>query len=136
MSGWIRCGRGEKHWGRWGAAGLWLRSGDSVLLQYRTGTQHSGTWGIPGGARNPGESPIDAALRETQEETGIEPGSVQTGRLYTDDHGGWSFVTVTATCPSPLPVRHSHEGENHWTPIEDLSGLPLHPGLARTWRAL
>jgi 8-oxo-dGTP diphosphatase len=133
---WVSCSRGETHWGQYGAAGLWLRSGDHVLLQYRTGTQHSGVWGIPGGARKPGESPIDAAIRETREEAGIQRSSIRTGWVHVDDHGGWIYTTVTATCPELLQAVDNHEGRNRWTPIEDLPGLALHPGLAATWRAL
>lgn len=44
------------------------RSG-RILLAHATETSH---WDIPKGQGDPGEAPIDAALRELREETGIE----------------------------------------------------------------
>src|SRR4051812_42191040 len=90
--GWVRCASGHRHWGRFGAAGLLVRAGadtadpfDSgnpgtpanaaegrplILLQHRAlWSHHGGTWGLPGGARDPGETAITAALREAAEET-------------------------------------------------------------------
>lgn len=40
-----------------------------VLLAHATETSH---WDIPKGQPDPGEAPVDAALRELREETGIE----------------------------------------------------------------
>ncbi|MGN6665702.1 MAG: NUDIX hydrolase [Trinickia sp.] len=40
-----------------------------ILLAHATETSH---WDIPKGQGDPGEAPIDAALRELREETGIE----------------------------------------------------------------
>ncbi|NIL75243.1 putative Nudix hydrolase NudL [Rhodococcus sp. B10] len=51
-----------------------------VLLTQRAATlrQHSGQVAFPGGATDPGdESPIATALREAQEETGLDPSGVQ-----------------------------------------------------------
>ena len=51
-----------------------------VLLTQRASTlrQHSGQIAFPGGATDPGdESPIATALREAQEETGLDPRGVQ-----------------------------------------------------------
>ena len=68
--GWVECACGRRHWGLHGAAGLLLarRSpagrGWDVVLQHRAlWSDQGGTWGIPGGARAPGESAVDAALR-------------------------------------------------------------------------
>src|SRR5215475_2887940 len=41
---------------------------DEILLIRRT---DNGNWAVPGGGMDPGESITDAAVRETQEETGI-----------------------------------------------------------------
>lgn len=64
----ITCDRGCAHFGRWGAAGVLLLSGDLVLLQLRANSHHSGTWSTPGGSLDRGETPVQAALREVQEE--------------------------------------------------------------------
>ncbi|MCD7437270.1 NUDIX domain-containing protein [Streptomyces lincolnensis] len=47
-----------------------VRSGDRVLLGLRANTFGHGTWGLPGGHLEPGESLTDAAARELEEETG------------------------------------------------------------------
>jgi 8-oxo-dGTP diphosphatase len=79
--GWAVGTDGTRRWGTLGAAGLFLttRENDTTLLlvQHRaTWTNFGGTWGIPGGAVEVGESSVQAALRETQEETGVDPDDV------------------------------------------------------------
>jgi len=61
-------------WGEQGA-GAYLVAEDTgrVLLTLRSGlVNEPGTWGIPGGAIDPGESPSAAARREVQEELGYD----------------------------------------------------------------
>lgn len=48
---------------------LLLDESGRVFLAHATGTAH---WDIPKGGAEPGESPLEAALRETREETGLE----------------------------------------------------------------
>lgn len=51
------------------AAGFLIRSGDKFLLGRPTGHKH---WSIFKGELNEGELPLEAAIRELEEETGIK----------------------------------------------------------------
>lgn len=136
--GWVFCDAGHRHWGRFGAAGLLLHHGGRVLLAHRAEwSHHGGTWGIPGGARNSDESARAAALRETAEETGLDTALVAVDGESTDDHGGWSYVTVHATLttaePLPLTPADAESTELRWTPVGEVTALALHPGFAAFW---
>ena len=60
--------------------------GPDLLLTERSATMrsHAGQPAFPGGASDPGEDAIAAALREGQEETGLEPASVLPVALFPD----------------------------------------------------
>ncbi len=141
--GWVVCERAHRHWGRYGAAGLLVRhrgpDDDAVLMQHRADwSHHGGTWGIPGGARDSTEHPVHTALRETEEEAGVQPEEVRVRGLRYDDHGGWSYTTVLADADHRLDARPTG-GESvdvRWTPVEEVTALPLHPGFAESWPAL
>lgn len=142
--GWVRCEQGHRHWGRYGAAGLllWHRPDDepaAILLQHRAlWSHHGGTWGLPGGARNSGESVQQAALREAVEETGLDTAQLVVAGTSVDDHGGWSYTTVIAAAPHRLPARavSGESVELRWVAEPDVVSLPLHPGFAATWPSL
>lgn len=53
-----------------------VAGGASFLLCRRASrlNKHAGQWALPGGRLDPGESPIDAALRELDEEVGLQLG--------------------------------------------------------------
>lgn len=61
-----------------------------VLVVHTVGPPGSGIdrWGLPGGAREPGETLAEGAARETREETGLE---VEVGELLAV--GEWLHVT-------------------------------------------
>lgn len=73
--------------------GRWL-----VLL--RRGAHGAGTWGLPGGHQEFGESPEEAAVQEVAEETGLQV--VAGARLgFTDDpmpEIGRHYVTLFVAC--------------------------------------
>jgi 8-oxo-dGTP diphosphatase len=56
-------------------------SGKILLLRRAAGEDHAGTWALPGGKVRDGESRDKAAVRETLEETGFNPGYV--GKWHT-----------------------------------------------------
>lgn len=54
------------------AVGCFLEYQEKILLLLRQDNKSQGnTWGIPGGKLEKGETPINAAIRETFEETGF-----------------------------------------------------------------
>ncbi len=138
--GWTTCGLGHDHWGVHGAAGLLLVGpGPAVLLQHRAAWSHHGdTWGVPGGARGSRETPVEAALREASEETGLDATGLVVEGEHVDDHGGWAYTTVLARATSLLPV-HSLDRESiavDWVALDGVDRLVLHPGFAKSWPQL
>jgi len=141
-NGWTSCAQGHQHWGRHGAAGLLLRwigpDGPQVLLQQRSvWSHHGGTWGIPGGARDSHESPVQAALREADEEAGLDPAELRIRGNWVDDHGGWAYETVVADVPTRPRLWSDYESADlAWVPEDEVAERRLHPGFASTWPAL
>ena len=144
-NGWVRCGLGHRHWGRHGAAGLLIVRPDpvdprqaAVLLQHRSvWTSFGDTWGIPGGARDSHETAAQAALREAAEEAGIAPATVVLESEFTDDHGGWAYVTVIARAAAQIvPRANAESAELRWVRLPGVTDLSLHPGFAATWPLL
>jgi 8-oxo-dGTP diphosphatase len=148
---WVDCACGQRHWGRYGAAGLLLvwhpgqqETGSpqvwpQVLLQHRAAwTHHGGTWALAGGARGHDETPQQAALREAHEEAGLDPGTVTTGDLVVVDHGPWSYTYVLATVddrPDLVPTDPETE-DLAWVAAGDVAAYPLHPLFAAAWPTL
>jgi 8-oxo-dGTP pyrophosphatase MutT (NUDIX family) len=144
--GWVECACGRRHWGLLGAAGLLLGrwdagSGalDAVVLQHRAlWSDHGGTWGLPGGARAPGESAADAALREAHEEAGVPARAVRVLGTHVLDHGTWSYTTVLAEAVTAFEpaVTDAESLEVRWVPAAEVDALPLLPAFADAWPAL
>jgi 8-oxo-dGTP diphosphatase len=159
---WVDCTCGQRHWGRYGAAGLLLvwrdehaadaeadagghgmgahsGRGPDVLLQHRAAWTHEGgTWALPGGARGRDETPQQAALREAQEEAGLDPAQVTTGELVVVDHGPWSYTYVMARTPSRAQLEPSdlETQDLAWVPVNEVAAYPLHPLFAQAWPGL
>lgn len=133
----MECRCGSRHWGRYGAAGLllWRPAGlgagagpstdelpagpsggphaadpgrYSVVLQHRAlWSHHGGTWGVPGGAMDPGESDVDGALREAYEEAELAPAGLRVRASHRLDHGDWAYTTVVAEAVGTVEPRVS-----------------------------
>jgi 8-oxo-dGTP pyrophosphatase MutT (NUDIX family) len=151
-----------RHWGTAGAAGLALvdAAGERLLMQLRDPRSHGGlAWGIPGGAVIPGESALEAALREAGEEAAVPAEAVRPAWQHVADHGPWAYTTVIAQAPGVIePVAAQWESRAvAWMPLAQVTALaqadapggrdtladrdvpggrdaPLHPGFARAWR--
>lgn len=143
--GWVACGCGRRHWGLHGAAGLLLARRDAggrathVVLQHRAPwSDEGGTWGLPGGARAPHESAVDAALREAHEEAGIDPAAVAVRSEHVLHHPGWSYTTVVADAVGTVEpaVTDAESLEVAWVAVDDVAAHPLLPAFADAWTAL
>jgi 8-oxo-dGTP diphosphatase len=135
----VRCGQGHTHWGRYGAAGLLAHHDGHVLLQHRARITIGGnTWGVFGGARDRDEPSIDAALRETAEESTLDTSTVTVHGVMHEDHGGWSYDTVVGTVPSLSEVKPaSWESKGAaWVPVDSVTDYDLFPPFAASWPRL
>ena len=134
--GWVDCICGNRHWGLNGAAGLLLVRDKTILMQHRAPWVHNGdTWGIPGGARDSHETPIEAALREAQEEIGIHTNLVEPIEIFKDEHAGWSYDTVISRAHREL-IAHEQNDESlqvEWVAFDEVKLKNLHPSFAKTW---
>jgi len=132
--GFVTVADGGVRWGRYGAAGVLFRHIDDdgvawLFLARRSPFCHrGGTWGVPGGALDDGERPLEAALREFTEEVGSLPVSYAVAEVHEDDHGGWSYWTIVVDVdePFPLPTTLNWEtDEVRWVPVPELGTIAL-----------
>ena len=136
----VRCSCGRQHWGAFGAAGLLLcdpRRG--VLLQQRAWWVHNGgTWALPGGALEAGETVPEAAAREAWEEAAIPASAFRAMSASVLDHGEWQYTTVLGLADSALQAQVANEesAEMRWVPPDEVAALDLHRDFAAAWPVL
>ncbi|WP_228374383.1 NUDIX domain-containing protein [Demequina rhizosphaerae] len=137
---WAVAPDGTRYWGAFGAAGLLAHDpGRGILLQHRAAwSHHGGTWGIPGGARHQGESPLAAALREAAEEAGAPADRLRPAAVHVLDRKVWTYTTVVAEVTAAFePVAGDEESlELAWVPVDEVAARDLHPGFAASWPVL
>lgn len=111
------------------AAGICYTAGDSVLLLLRRNgnCDYPLTWAFPGGDIEEGETPEQAAIRESMEETGHTP---EDGLRMVDWFDGFTTFVVNVLAGFVPTLNEEHLGYV-WVPLASLPS-PLHPGVALT----
>lgn len=114
-------------------------------------TNAGGTWALPGGARDSMESPVQAAIREAAEETGIRAAEVEVldslvtaGPFQGDPErpalpGGWTYTTVIARTfhdDRLATIRNEESVELRWVSLDSIQDLPLLPAFSRSLPSL
>lgn len=116
-----------------------VEQGRLLLTQLAPRTGAAGRWNLPGGGVDPGESPVDAVVREVAEETGQVVDDVRLTDVVTQHWVGRSArgledyhavrVLHTARCTTPThPVVHDVGGSTsdaRWVALADLSSVEL-----------
>lgn len=96
----------------------------------------NGNWAVPGGAMELGESLVQAAVRETREETGVDCEITGLVGIYTDPKHVILYtsdgevrqefsVVFTARAIGGTPAPSSESVEVRWKDTAKLVGLPM-----------
>lgn len=109
---------------------LLMNPAGELLLLRRSATDpfHPGTWDLPGGRLEPGESYVQAALRETHEECGLTlpPASLQlvygTSNPRLQGTGTWLFYRAAAPAEAAIALSGEHDTYTWISP----AALPQH----------
>jgi 8-oxo-dGTP diphosphatase len=113
-----------------------IRRDDRYLVGRRPHEKrHGGLWEFPGGKVLEGESMLDAAARELDEELGLAVVSLGR-RLFTVEDAGSPFVIEfyeTDASGSPRALEHTELG---WFTVAEHVGMDLAPADARFVRNL
>jgi 8-oxo-dGTP pyrophosphatase MutT (NUDIX family) len=116
--------------------------GGTLLLVRR---RDSGAWELPGGQVDVGETAVQAAVRETAEEAGVQVEVTGLAGLFTDPGHVVRAVSGLVRQQFALVFRarvlegvaHGDQHETSaaaWVPVRDLDALPIDPPV-RLWIA-
>lgn len=94
------------------------RTEPGVLLLHRPSSMraHPGQVAFPGGRIDPGETPVEAALREANEELGIDPASVRvvgSGDVYRTG-SGYAVTPVLGVIPPDIKIVPNPAEVSRW----------------------
>jgi 8-oxo-dGTP diphosphatase len=106
--------------------GVFVFKDGKFLMQQRHGAHGAGTWSVPGGHLEFGESFEDTARREVMEETGLEITNVRFGAVTNDTFvdEGKHYVTVWMLSDWQSGAEHITEPDKclaqEWHTFDDL----------------
>ncbi len=106
---------------------------DHILLVRRGRGPAQGTWSVPGGRVEPGETLAEAVVRELREETGlagVSDGFIGWAERIGD---GYHYVILDFTVTvmdAADPIAGDDATEAAWVPLHEVAELSLAEGLA------
>jgi len=107
--------------------------GEKILLLKRHPQKpQGGTWALPGGKMEKGETPKEAVIRETFEEVGLDASEAEDAGIiymrYNDvDYLCYAFSMVYEYEPL-LTLSMEEHTESRWLTLEETKEIPLIPG--------
>lgn len=122
---------------------VYISRQDKTLMIYRNSSNrqddHLGKWNGLGGKLELNESPVEAAIREVQEEAGLQfqsqdfqsLGFLQFPNFKPHKNEDWLVFVFSVDMKSDdhrEPQRTNPEGELHWKKTSELLSLNLWPG--------
>jgi 8-oxo-dGTP diphosphatase len=91
--------------------GVIIRKDGQILLMKRQNSHGDGTWSVPGGHLEYGETPQECAIREAREETGVLIANPTfftiTNDIFEDDHKHYVTIWLECVYVSGEPVINS-----------------------------
>lgn len=109
-----------------------------LLLKRNASSTFPLTWCIPGGRIDPGENPLEAALRETEEESSLDMSNFTFSEIIEQpllDGNPGKFTTFVYFVPDEYDVDDFNVKIDFesldwgWFTIEEMKYINLHPGM-------
>jgi ADP-ribose pyrophosphatase YjhB (NUDIX family) len=102
-------------------AEMYLFRGYEILILKRRGAVGDGVWYLPGGIVEQREDPMDAAVRETLEETGLRAKGVELLRVWSyadpqDGHDIFHATYAALATDGEVAISEEHSAARWMTP--------------------